>query len=95
MTSVPTINQTNKYILYLLNTDDFNYTIKTLSLCMYVYEIISALSYHLGFFSFSHLLTRPLLLHTVDLANITSTRQNRTNVRKRVEFTRKQRGVLL
>jgi hypothetical protein len=36
MTSVPTKNQTNKYILYLLNTDDFNYTIKTLSLCMCV-----------------------------------------------------------
>ena len=36
MTSVPTINQINMYILYLLNTDDFNYTIKTLSLCMYV-----------------------------------------------------------
>ena len=30
-----TINQTNRYILYLLNTDDINYTIKTLSLCMY------------------------------------------------------------
>ena len=36
MTSVPTINQTNRYILYLLNTEDFNYTIKTLSLRMYV-----------------------------------------------------------
>ena len=28
MTSVPTINQTNRYILYLLNTDEINYTIK-------------------------------------------------------------------
>jgi hypothetical protein len=32
MTSVATINQTTRYILYLLNADDFNYTIKTLSL---------------------------------------------------------------
>ena len=32
---IPTINQTNRYILYLLNTDDMNYTIKTLSSCMY------------------------------------------------------------
>ena len=33
---IPTINQTNRFILYLLNTDDMNYTINTLSLCMYV-----------------------------------------------------------
>ena len=30
------VYQTNRYILYLLNTDDFNYTTKILSLCMYV-----------------------------------------------------------
>ena len=36
MTSVPITNQTNRYTFYLLNTDDINYTIKTLSLCMYV-----------------------------------------------------------
>ncbi len=33
---IPTTNQTNRYVLYLLNTDDINYTIKTLSVCMYV-----------------------------------------------------------
>ena len=30
------INQTNRYILSLSNTDDINYANKTLSLCMYV-----------------------------------------------------------
>ena len=29
MTRVPIMNQTNRYILYLLNTDDINYTMKT------------------------------------------------------------------
>ena len=35
MTSVP-INQTNRYMLFSLNTDKINYANKTLSLCMYV-----------------------------------------------------------
>ena len=35
MTSVP-INLTNRYIFYLLNTDDINYANKTLILSMYV-----------------------------------------------------------
>ena len=34
MTSVPIINQTNRYVFYLLNTDDINYTIKTFTLCI-------------------------------------------------------------
>ena len=35
MTSV-SINPTNRYIFYSLNTDYINYAIKTLSVCMYV-----------------------------------------------------------
>ena len=35
MTSV-SINQTNRFIFYSLNTDDINYAIKTLIVCMYV-----------------------------------------------------------
>ena len=31
-----TYYQTNRYKLFLLNTDDIKYTIKTLSSCMYV-----------------------------------------------------------
>ena len=34
MTSV-LVNQTNRYILFSLNTDDINYANKTLSLCIY------------------------------------------------------------
>ena len=35
MTSVP-IDQANRYIFYLLNTDDIKYVNETLRLCMYV-----------------------------------------------------------
>ena len=42
MTSVPIINQTNRYILYLLTTDDINYTVnedlKFMYVCMCVYH---------------------------------------------------------
>ena len=42
------INQTNRYIFYSLNTDGMNYAIKTLSLCMYVVTILL----YLGHFTF-------------------------------------------
>ena len=32
--------QTNRYIKYLLNTDDINYSIETLSLYIYIYLIL-------------------------------------------------------
>ena len=41
MTSV-LINQTNRYMLFSLNTDDINYANKTLSLCMCVHLTYSS-----------------------------------------------------
>ena len=59
--SVP-INQTNRYILYSLNTDYINNSIKTSSLCMYVqyymyvcmqvYNILENVSFCIVFYCF-------------------------------------------